>query len=546
MKEKLNREFLDLRKFENPINAIELIKSITSNPNIENDPFYIVDLEDICNKHINWITRLPRVEPHYAIKCNTDLMLLKLLAFLGAGFDCASKNEIQKVLDLGVSPHRVIFANPCKQASFIKYAYKMGVDYMTFDNELELYKIKENHPNAKCVLRIITNDADAVCRFSMKFGADMETSLKLIDTAVKLNLDLVGVSFHVGSGQMSPKAFSESIENARKLFDYARETYNVKMHLLDLGGGYPGASDSMDLFNAIAKEINKSLDLHFPEDFFAQINNDEDNKFRIIAEPGRYYACSAFTLCVNVIAKRVMPQNQSQQDADRLSIASQPTSNILINESNAQSVYDSSLIDTSKSIMYYINDGVYASFNCLFYDHAECLPILINGEEGRVEKLYKSSIWGPTCDGLDVVVKECHLPELNTGDFMVFKNMGAYTISGAVAFNGIPLARCIYVASTSWETIKDAFNEQLDEPIVSLLKEATSNSSTCAAAATLAFNRAMSSIQQQQQQQDKSDLVTAEALTEAKLCGSVDENIELNEDCGLDQTNNAIDCAITC
>jgi len=44
MKEKLNKEFLDLRRFENPINSIDLIKSITSNPNIENDPFYIVDL----------------------------------------------------------------------------------------------------------------------------------------------------------------------------------------------------------------------------------------------------------------------------------------------------------------------------------------------------------------------------------------------------------------------------------------------------------------------------------------------------------------------
>ena len=464
-------------------------------------------------------------------------MLLKLLAFLGAGFDCASKNEIQKVLDLGVSPHRIIFANPCKQASFIKYAYKMGVDYMTFDNELELYKIKENHPNAKCVLRIITNDADAVCRFSMKFGADMETSLKLIETAVNLNLDLVGVSFHVGSGQMSPKAFSESIENARRLFDYARETFGVKMHLLDLGGGYPGSSDSADLFNAISKEINKALDLHFPTDFFAQINGDDENKFRIIAEPGRYYACSAFTLCVNVIAKRVMNQTEQQQEADKITIANS-SSNILINESNTQKFYDSNLIDTSKSIMYYINDGVYASFNCLFYDHAECSPVLINDDK-PVGKLFKSSIWGPTCDGLDVVVKECQLPELNTGDFMVYKNMGAYTISGAVAFNGIPLARCIYVASTSWETIKDAFTEQDDEAIVyNSMKEPNSNSSTCAAAATLAFNRALSCIQQQ----EKNELILNEN-NENSCCGSVvNDNIDINEE----QANTSVDCAIKC
>lgn len=246
MKEKPNyaatdSNIVDLRKLDSPINSLDLIKSIVSSAqNVEKDPFYIVDLEDICNKHINWITRLPRVEPHYAVKCNTDSMLLKLLAFLGAGFDCASKNEIQRVLDMGVAPHRIIFANPCKQASNIKYACKMGVEYMTFDNENELYKIKEHHPEAKCVLRIITNDEDAVCRFSMKFGADMDTSLKLIETCVQLGIDLVGVSFHVGSGQMSPKAFVEAIRNARQLFDYAREDYGLKFHLLDLGGGYPG------------------------------------------------------------------------------------------------------------------------------------------------------------------------------------------------------------------------------------------------------------------------------------------------------------------
>lgn len=258
MKEKSNAadsNIIDLRKFDCPINSLEIIKNIVSNQNVEKDPFYIVDLEDICNKHINWITRLPRVEPHYAVKCNTDSMLLKLLAYLGAGFDCASKNEIQRVLDLGVAPHRIIFANPCKQASYIKYAYKVGVEYMTFDNELELYKIKEHHPNAKCVLRIITNDEDAVCRFSMKFGADMDTSLKLIETAVALDLDLVGVSFHVGSGQMSPKAFTEAIKNARQLFDYARENFGLKFHLLDLGGGYPG--------NQMVSSIISNADLQY-------------------------------------------------------------------------------------------------------------------------------------------------------------------------------------------------------------------------------------------------------------------------------------------
>lgn len=527
MKEKLNREFLDLRKFENSINILELIKSITSNPNVEHDPFYIVDLEDICNKHVNWITQLPRVEPHYAIKCNTDPMLLKLLAYLGVGFDCASKNEIQKILDLGVSPDRIIFANPCKQASYIKYACKMGVDYMTFDNEHELYKIKEHHPNAKVVLRIITNDADAVCRFSMKFGADMETSLKLIETAVKLDLDLVGISFHVGSGQMSPKAFSESIYNARQLFDYARETHGLKMYLLDLGGGYPGSSDSGDLFSAIAMEINRALEEYFPCDYFAQLNGTEEKKLRVIAEPGRYFACSAFTLCVNIIAMRAMNQSAKQQEQDKENLAKESAP---------------ANVDTSKSNMYYINDGVYASFNCLFYDHADCFPILLKERE-QDSVLYKSSIWGPTCDGLDVVVKECYLPELQEKEFMVFKDMGAYTLSGAVAFNGIPLARCIYIASTSWETIKGAFVESTEEELtcVSAFKEVNSNSSTCAAAATLGYTRAISSCQQQHEHECCSDSEeqSAHLLHETTSCAIESELTEkLNmEETALDQTS---------
>lgn len=435
MKEELNDVGLDIRKHEIPIDPVDLMKSITSNNNADHDPFYIVDLEEICNKHINWITRLPRVEPHYAIKCNTNEMMLKLLAYLGAGFDCASRKEIQTILDLGVSPDRIIYANPCKQTSYIKYAYKQGVDLMTFDNESELYKIKDNHPNAKLVLRIITNDTNAVCKFSMKFGADMETSYKLIDLALKLNLNLVGISFHVGSGQMTSSAFADSIKNAKKLFDYAERVHGLFMDLLDIGGGFPGAPEHSELFNQIAGDINQALDTYFPESVYRkELTGDDEyegedglkrRKLRVIAEPGRYYSCAAFTLCVNVIAKRVMIDPQTNE----------------------------------RQIMYYINDGVYSSFNCIFYDHiTQFQPIVLNRDLDGAP-LVKSSIWGPTCDGLDCVLKEIYMSEIDIGTFIAFRNMGAYTIAGAVEFNGLPLARPIYSVSTSWNTIKNAFTD---------------------------------------------------------------------------------------
>ena len=223
------------------------------------------------------------------------MILLKLLSYLGTGFDCASQNEIQVILDLGVSTDRIIYANPCKQASHISYANEMNVGQMTFDNDFELFKIKKHYPEAKCVLRIITNDSNAVCKFSMKFGADMPTSRKLIELALELKLNLIGISFHVGSGQMTPEAFTDAIDNARILFDYAQEL-GCRMHLLDIGGGFPGSHTQSQLFDTICSEINDSLEKNFPAGKY--------NNLKIIAEPGRYYACSAFTQCCNIIAKR--------------------------------------------------------------------------------------------------------------------------------------------------------------------------------------------------------------------------------------------------
>jgi ornithine decarboxylase len=389
----------------------------------------------------------------------------------------------------------------------------------------------------------------------------------------------------VGSGQMSPSAFTDSIQNARQLFDYAREKFNHRMYFLDLGGGYPGSSDSGDLFNDIAKAINRALDEHFPVDLFAELSNgsidNDDKKLRIIAEPGRYYACSAFTLCVSVIAKRVMVQSDMQQQQDRENLIHLTQNSNSVNTfANQIQPYHSNLVDnldlldSSKSMMYYINDGVYASFNCLFYDHSECFPILVNDHQHSMAaqsnggKLYKSSIWGPTCDGLDVVVKECYLPEINTEEFMIFKNMGAYTLSGAVAFNGIPLAKPIYVASTSWDTIKNAFVDPIEDIMINNFASTASTVNTCAVAANLAFTRAFSNVMQQQQsdvtsvgggsggQSGNEDCDSVISDDRSANDGSIDSDIadvnqltdQLNDDLTLNclDQSSKVDCAIKC
>jgi ornithine decarboxylase len=112
----------------------EFITTTLTDPAFEEEATYVVDLGAVLRKYKEWVTNLPRVKPFYAVKCNPNAAILHTLASLGVNFDCASKNEIQRILGLGVSAKRIIYANPTKMKNQIKYASSAGVEMMTFDN----------------------------------------------------------------------------------------------------------------------------------------------------------------------------------------------------------------------------------------------------------------------------------------------------------------------------------------------------------------------------------------------------------------------------
>ena len=171
---------------------------------------------------------LPRIKPHYAIKANNDPLILRLFAHLDTGFDCASQAELEQVLEIGVDAERIIYANPCKAKSSLIHAYRRGVDYMTFDNEHELHKVKESHASAKLLLRIKTDDSSAKWALGIKFGADMKTALGLVDLARELKLNLVGVAFHVGCSNLKVrKIFSHKKKSKR------RRNCKIMIHILN-------------------------------------------------------------------------------------------------------------------------------------------------------------------------------------------------------------------------------------------------------------------------------------------------------------------------
>lgn len=274
----------------------------------------------------------------------------------------------------------------------------MNVKLMTFDNHDELYKIKRYVENAACVLRILTDDSKSTCRFGVKFGASLSIVPSLLLLARELGLDVVGVSFHVGSGCFDESAFGDAVRVARKAFDIGAGL-GFNFRLLDVGGGFPGKSATGLQFEKVARLLGPLVDELFP------------SEVEVIAEPGRYFVSAAFTLATQIIARRVV------QNGD------------------------------STGYMYYVNEGVYGAFNNLTFDHATVTlkPLLSSkGFKDTQGPFYKSSVWGPTCDSIDLIAKEIDLPELRVGDWLVCEEMGAYTSAAASGFNGFGKARVVY------------------------------------------------------------------------------------------------------
>lgn len=79
------------------------------------DTFYVYDLGEVARLHHTWVSTMPRVAPFYAVKCNPEPGMVAMLNALGAGFDCASIQELKCAAAHDVPQSRIIFANPCKR-----------------------------------------------------------------------------------------------------------------------------------------------------------------------------------------------------------------------------------------------------------------------------------------------------------------------------------------------------------------------------------------------------------------------------------------------
>lgn len=151
---------------------------------------------------------------------------------------------------------------------------------------------------------------------SSKFGAKEDEILDLLTTAQNLKINLIGISFHVGSACEQEDAFEIALKKTRQTWTLMQQK-GFNPHLIDIGGGFPGEIEKNNLFLKMAESIRNNLEKLFSLEV----------GLKVIAEPGRFFCTSIQHLCVQIIGKRKRNQGLTN--------------------------------------MYVVNDGIYGSLNCI-------------------------------------------------------------------------------------------------------------------------------------------------------------------------------------
>lgn len=417
----------------------EIILEIISDKNI-NGGFSIIDIGAIIRQYRLWRRYLPNVELFYAVKCNPHHIILRTLANLGVGFDVASIEEISMAVDAGVDRERdrIIFANPCKREAFISYARSQHVQRMTFDSEDELLKIARLHPTSQLVLRITVDDiTTSKQKFGVKFGCPIYDVEKILHFAKFHKLNVIGVSFHVGSNCTDAVSYSNSIKRARVVFEIAKRIgYNFTM--LDIGGGFPGSDDEN---NTVFAEMSSNIQMALKK-YFSNIEN-----LRIIAEPGRFFATSTLTHVIRITGKKsILLTDKTDKEYNSLE-STEPEDNNVDSHINALADFYTSKTETKstedrKVFHYNVDSNVYGMFNNIIFDDAKIDLDLLNEYD---ETTFKSVVFGETCDSRDTIVYGIDMPELVCGDYIYVKDHGAYTLASASNFNSLPISDPIII-----------------------------------------------------------------------------------------------------
>jgi diaminopimelate decarboxylase len=317
----------------------------------------------------------------YALKANSNLAVIRLLARLGAGADVVSEGELRRALAAGVPPDRIVFSGVGKTRSEMAFALEQGIHQINVESESEIEALSEVavRVGRKATLALRINpdvDAQTHAKISTgksenKFGVDLDRALPAFRRAASLpGLDPVGIAVHIGSQVTSldpfRAAFSRVVGLARRL----REE-GIEVSRIDLGGGlgvrYRGeAPPDAEAYGAMVREIvgNAPVELGF--------------------EPGRLFVAEAGVLVSRIlyvkpgVTRRFIVQDAAMNDL--------------------------------------IRPALYEAWH-------DIVPVR---EPGAGARLQPADVVGPVCETGDTFATQRPLPPLEEGELLAVLSAGAY------------------------------------------------------------------------------------------------------------------------
>jgi len=382
-------------------------------------PLYVYDGDMIVDKyssfHAAFADRLPKVKVCYALKANSNLAIVSLLAREGAGADCVSGGELATAARAGIPTDGILFTSNSKTDEELREALLAG-GVITLGNVMELEVLAEiaqrEGKTARVAFRVNpdvspnTHPKIATGLRDTKFGVHFEDDIayNAYKRAAELSgVDVVGLHCHIGS-QITD--FSAFVEAAEKMMDFAarlKGELGVELAFINLGGGLgisyteepvPGPDEFAE---AVCPSILTGLERlkYEPEMWF---------------EPGRYIVCEAGVLLASVNSVKETPAKKFA--------------------------------------------NVDAGFNTLarpaMYDAFHRIHLV--GKKGEDETY---DIAGNICESGDILAKERMLPKIERGDVLAIHDAGAYGYSMASTYNSRPLPAEVLVRRGKAELIRE-------------------------------------------------------------------------------------------
>ncbi len=370
-------------------------------------PLYVLIERELRERLRTFKSAFPyqKFRPQFACKVNSNLSIIKIAKEEGFELDASSVGEIILGLLADYEPQQITFTNLYKTYQDIAFAAMIGVQAITTDSMEELKKISLVGRNLDMKIRIFLRinpliKLGSYSTLKQQYGIPITQAKKAIEfAAADPNIELIGLHFH-GSYITNPQVYCIAANRLLKLAAYA-QSLGVKISYLDLGGGFPTNENSQPKYGKsynlqkagimIVKTLHKLFDkygIHAPT---------------LIFEPGKYIVANAMMGLVKVVSTKKMGKEN--------------------------------MIITNGSVYNMIADRFVS--NCNY----ELLPA--NKLNKPVTTKY--TVFGSTCDCIDVMAKNRWLPKLEEGDLLSIMDCGAYSVVFASNFNSLKRVPIILV-----------------------------------------------------------------------------------------------------